>query len=279
MRKIIKAAVAASGAVALAVLAAVPASAGLGGSLYASCKFNDGNACAGEVVTGNTGQTFRFVTATAFTRNPDAYQAITDGLGWQVGLKRPGGFDAIVGISDSSPANGAGYSPQSLVYHPGSAGNTPGTLVAVAPNAVWCPAPGSTCAPASQGGAFPVGTNVTLSVFYNKAQGTVNFDAFDPAGDLYKAFYHVGVISFTQPRIEAGYDPGNFSPPTVITSFVRPASIGFTTTTGAGLNLRSASVTRHREFGTSTGFSTGTVQAGPGAVNSAGTSFPVDFLP
>ena len=256
-----------AGAAGLA-LVATQASAATGPAVYASCATNDGNACAGQVASMASG--FGSVTATAFNANPDQFAPITDGVGWQVGLKTTSGTDAIIGISDSAPSNGAGYSPQSLVYSGGS-------ITAVAPNALWC-AHGQPCAPASQGGAFPVGNKVTLSVAYNPGEGTVNFDAWDNQGNFYKAFYVVGGgVTFEQARIEAGYDPGHFTAPASRTTLVGISGVKFAGATGSRLNLRSASVTDSPEFGTSDGTSTGTVQAAPGTVNAKGTAFSVVF--
>lgn len=256
-------------AVAAALAVAWPASATTGPKLYASCATNDGNACAGEVATGAA---FQSVTASAVTRDPNQYAAITNGIGWQVGLKATTGNlnDAIIGISDASPNNGAGYSPQSLMYENGA-------IVAVAPNALWC-AVNNPCAPASQGGAFPVGQNVTLAVSYNKAEGVVHFSAWDNGGDFYEAFYRVGhAVAFSQARLEAGY--GSFTAPSAATKLVQFSGARFTNTAGARLNFRSTGITRQLEYGTSDGTSTGTVQAGPGTLNKAGTGFPVNFLP
>lgn len=251
----------------LALALAVPASASSGPTKFASCATNDGGACAGYIASGAQ---FRHVTNTAFLRNPAADSAITNGIGWQDGLKSTSNpastWDAIVGISDTT-TSGTIYSPQSLVYHNGS-------LVAVAPNAVFCPA-GGTCQPASAGGGFAPGDTVTETVTYNRASGTVDFAAFDAAGNVYKAFDPVGTgISFGQARIEAGY--GTFSPPAANTKLVRFTGAGVTLYNGTKHSL-SSSFTTSPEKATSTGTGAGTLQAFPTALNSAGTAFSVFF--
>jgi hypothetical protein len=265
-KRSITAAAAAAAAPLLALALAVPASASTGPTKFASCATNDGGACAGYIASGAR---FRSVTDTAFLRNPDQYVAITNGIGWQDGLKSTttgSTWDAIVGISDV-PDSGAGYSPQSLVYHNGS-------IVAVAPNATWCPAGGS-CTTNLSGAAFPVGDTVTETVFYNLAVGTVDFRASDPAGNLYRAFDPVGTgISFGQARIEAGF--GTFSPPAANTKLVAISRAGVRLYNGKNHSLSSFFITSP-EKATSTGTGAGTLQAFPTALNSTGTSFSVFF--
>lgn len=251
----------------LALALAVPASASTGPTKFASCATNDGGACAGYIASGAQ---FRFVTNTAFLRNPAAVSPITNGIGWQDGLKSTSNpastWDAIVGISDTT-TSGTIYSPQSLVYHNGS-------IVAVAPNAVFCPA-GGTCQPASAGGGFQPGDTVTETVFYNRSAGTVDFQASDPAGNLYRAFDPIGTgISFGQARIEAGF--GSFSPPAANTKLVAISKAGVTLYNGTKHTLSSFFVTSP-EKATSTGTGAGTLQAFPTALDSTGTSFSVFF--
>jgi hypothetical protein len=265
-KRLITAAAAAAAAPLLALALAVPASASTGPTKFASCATNDGGACAGYIASGAR---FRFVTNTAFLRNPAALSAITNGIGWQDGLKSltvGSTWDAIIGISDTT-TSGTIYSPQSLVYHNGS-------IVAVAPNAVFCPA-GGTCQPASSGGGFNPGDTVTETVFYDQSTGTVNFQASDPAGNLYRAFDPVGTgISFGQARIEAGF--GTFSPPAANTKLVAISNAGVTLYNGKKHTL-SSFFTTSPEKATSTGTGAGTLQAFPTALNSTGTSFSVFF--
>jgi hypothetical protein len=265
-KRLITAAAAAAAAPLLALALAVPASASTGPTKFASCATNDGGACAGYIASGAR---FRFVTNTAFLRNPAQYSAITNGIGWQDGLKSltaGSTWDAIIGISDTT-TSGTIYSPQSLVYHNGS-------IVAVAPNAVFCPA-GGTCQPASSGGGFNPGDTVTETVFYDQSTGTVNFQASDPAGNLYRAFDPVGTgIIFGQARIEAGF--GTFSPPAANTKLVAISKAGVTLYNGKKHTL-SSFFTTSPEKATSTGTGAGTLQAFPTALNTTGTSFSVFF--
>lgn len=268
-KRLVTAAAAAAAAPLLALALAVPASASTGPRHFASCATNDGGACAGYIASGAQ---FRFVTNTAFLRNPAFYSAITNGIGWQDGLKSTSNpastWDAIVGISDST-TSGTIYSPQSLVYHNGS-------LVAIGPNAVFCPA-GGTCQPASAGGGFQPGDTVTQTVFYNRTTGTVNMTAFDAAGNLYRAFDPVGKgISFGQARIEAGY--GTFSPPAAVTKLVRFTGAGVTTYNGNRHTLAGFFV-HSKELATSTGTRAGTLQAFPTDLSNGGTVFSVNFQP
>ena len=141
---------------------------------------------------------------------------------------------------------------------------------------MFCPA-GGTCQPASQGGGFAVGDTVTQTVFYNRTTGTVDFTAFDAAGNLYRAFDPIGTgISFGQARIEAGY--GTFRPPAAVTRLVRITGAGVTTYNGKKHTLASFFVTSP-EDGTSTGTGAGTLQAFPTALDSTGTAFSVNFQP
>jgi hypothetical protein len=267
-KRLITAAAAAAAAPLLAVALAVPASASTGPRHFASCATNDGNACAGYIASGAL---FRFVTDTAFLRPPAPLSAITNGIGWQDSLRAvtPGAtWDAIMGISDTT-TSGTIYSPQSLVYHNGS-------LVAVAPNAVFCPA-GGTCQPASSGGGFQPGDTVTENVGYNRATGTVDMTAFDAAGNIYRAFDPVGTgISFGQARIEAGY--GTFSPPAALTRLVRVTKAGVTTYNGNKHTLVGFFV-HSKELATSTGTRAGTLQAFPTDLSGGGTVFSVNFQP
>lgn len=243
------------------------ASATTGRTLFANCATNDGGACAGYVASGAN---FRFVTNTALLPDPSLDSAITNGIGWQDGLKSVNNtastWDAIIGISDTT-TTGTSYSPQSLVYHNG-------TIIAIAPNAVFCPA-GGTCQPASQGGGFAVGDTVTESVSYLQGDGTVNFSASDAAGNLYKAFYQAGTgIRFGQARIEAGY--GTFGPPAANTRLVRFTKVSVTTAAGHRSGL-TGTLTVQPEKATSNGLGSGTLQAFPSKLNTTGTAFSVFF--
>jgi hypothetical protein len=266
-KRLITAAAAAAAAPLLALALAVPASASTGPRLFASCATNDGNACAGYVMSGAN---FERVTETAFLRNPAQYSSITNQLSWQDSLKSVSNaastWDAIVAISDTT-TSGTAYSPQSLVYHNGS-------LVAVGPNAVFCPA-GGTCQPASAGGGFQPGDTVRQTVTYDRPDGTVNFSASDTAGNVYRAFDPVGTgIAFGQARIEAGY--GSFSPPAANTKLVQISNASVRLYNGKTHSLN-AFFTTSPEQGTSTGTGAGTRQAFPTVLNGAGNSFAVNF--
>lgn len=256
-----------AGAVAGATLLGVgitPAMAATGSTYFASCATNDGGACAGYV---DTGAHFRFVHAATFLRDPAQFSAITNGVGSQVGLKSKttgNTWDAIVGVSDTT-TTGTSYSPQSLVYHNGS-------IIAVAPNAMFCPG-GVNCSTTI--GTFAVGDTVTQSVFYNQGTGIVNFQALASNGDLYTAFFPVGTgVIFGQARVEQGF--GTFSPPAANTELFQNKSAGITTYSGGHYTL-TGWFTTHPEKATSTGTGAGTLQAFPNALGSAGAQFKVFF--
>jgi hypothetical protein len=256
-----------AGAVAVATILGVgiaPAMAATGSTYFASCAKNDGGACAGYV---DTGTNFRFVHAATFLRDPSQFSAITNGVGTQVGLKSKttgNTWDAIMGVSDTT-TTGTSYSPQSLVYHNGS-------ILAVGPNAVFCPG-GVNCS--STIGSFAVGDTVTQSVFYNQASGIVSFQALASNGDLYKAFFPVGIgVMFGQARVEQGF--GTFSHPAANTELFQNKSAGVTTYSGGHFTL-TGKFTTHPEKATSTGTGAGTLQAFPNALSPKGAQFKVFF--
>ena len=258
------------GAMAVATLLGIgiaPAMAGTGNVYFASCATNDGGACAGYVLTGTN---FRFVHAATLLRDPSLFSAITNGVGWQVGLKsKTAGntWDAIMGVSDTT-TTGTGYSPESLVYHNGS-------ILAVGPNAVFCPG-GVNCS--SIIGNFAVGDTVNQSVFFNQASGIVTFQALASNGDLYKAFFPVGIgVLFGQARVEQGF--GTFSHPAANTELFQNKNASVTTYSGVRSGL-TGKFTTHPEKATSTGTGAGTLQAFPNALgnsSSGGSQFKVFF--
>ena len=262
-------AAATAAALAVPLVAALPAAASTGPRTYADCTTNDGNACAGYIATGAQ---FQRITASAYLRTPDQYAAITNGIGWQDSLRAGTTWDAIVGVSNGTSSFSSLYSPAFLVYHNGN-------LEPGAPdtnNAQWCPAGGS-CEPASDGGGFPVGETVTETVTYAPTEGTINVSARDRAGDLFKGFFPVGTgISFGQARIEAGY--GTFSPPAGPTRIVRVSSAGVTLYNGNSFGFH-AWFAHNKELATSTGTEAGTLQASPTNLENSGTAFNVNFEP
>jgi hypothetical protein len=258
-------AVAATAAAPLLALAlAVPASASTGPRHFASCATNDGNACAGYIASSAQ---FRFLTNTAFLRNPAQYSAITNAIGWQDGLKSAN-WDVIIGISDTTTPSTI-YSPSFVVYHNG-------VLAAANTNATWCPA-GQSCTSDLSGAGFQPGDTVTESVFYNQAGGVASVTAIDPVGNAFQAFYPVGVgVSFGQARIEAGY--GTFSPPAGATRLVRITGAGVTLYNGNKFSL-AAWFVHSKELATSTGTEAGTLEASPTDLANGGTQFDVNFQP
>jgi hypothetical protein len=119
-----------------------------------------------------------------------------------------------------------------------------------------------------------------LAVFADhgaEGQGEPLATAFDPAGNLYRAFDPIGTgISFGQARIEAGY--GTFSPPAGVTRLVRFTGAGVTTYNGTKHTLTSFFV-HSKELATSTGTRAGTLQAFPTDLSGGGTVFSVNFQP
>lgn len=255
-----------------AVAGTAVAAASAGPPVYASCATNPGGACAGYQATGAS---FKFVTDTAFVADPSQNANVTDGLGWQVTLTGAGTghtWAVDAGISDAT-TSGTLFDPAYDVYEDGTLVAGPDT------NAQWCPA-GGTCAPADLGGGFAQGDKVTQSLTYDRTNGLVNVRESDAAGNAFTASYPVGPgIAFGTARVEAGYDPGDFHAPVGAQVIVKPYAVTLTTYAGKHAALGTGPWKASPEIATSTGTSTGTVQASPGKLASTGKAFAIYFRP
>jgi hypothetical protein len=196
-RKLALAGAGLAAASALAIMAALPASAS--------------TTSAGSAGYTATGANFQTVKAAVYLRSPDQYATSqANGVGasvslWSTAFPTVHGLVIQLGISDV-PNSGAGYSPAAAVFdrstHALIAATANGTIPAQ-----WCPA-GGTCQPATSGGSFPVGDSVTLRLHYGApgGLGLVGMTESDAAGNVFTATYGANIArSFNKAVVSGDY--------------------------------------------------------------------------
>lgn len=244
---------------------------------------------AGYSVTG--GQ-FRFVSTTVYLRNPLQYsKELLGGYGYSVQLWSSRKV-LTLGVSDTT--GNPGYSPGAAIFDEGQQ----------APNDVHCATwdSNSYCAgtPSSWtggGGAlsYAPGDTVTLSIYYDKEKGTVQFLIRNDTAKSSSGFtYHMGTgVSFSQARIgaEAGcYAPwddlscagisvtSGYNAPTSPAVWGRFTQDRVTTYSGTRSGLTGAFQTS-KVYMTSQGISTGTIEASSSALSTHSETFTASLQP
>jgi hypothetical protein len=220
-----------------------------------------------------TGVNFKTVTETATLRDPSEYASVTDDLGFGVTLKSATA-EVDLGLSDTT-TSGTQYSPGVDLY-------LNNVLQTGAPeyNAQWCPASSPTCQPAADGAGFAAGDAVTETLTFNKANGVLDYTAYDAAGNVFTGqFGGLKGQNFSEADVGGGFDPGDFTPPPTSEKFVTFQSVGLVSYGGKHYTLSSAAITTSAQVATSDGTATGTVQAKPSALKNNGKSFSVAFEP
>lgn len=254
-------------AVALVAMA-LPASAKTGGTLHS----------AGQAGYAVTGAQVRYLTAAVnLPADGSAYASYLKGVGGSISLWAKTGDVVQLGISTATNAAKEPFSPGVAVF----AADHSQAKDSMA-HASWCPAGGS-CAPASAGGSFAPGAQVTFSMYYNEGTGVVSMNERDKAGNLFHAWYRIGTgLSFTRAEVTSdfGYTPWD--------------SQGLTGTAPAKAAFLAhwyyASMTAYNGHHASLGGSwwvahplvaTGTsgAYAAPALPNSRGTAFNTELLP
>lgn len=222
-----------------------------------------------------TGANFASVTETATLRDPSEYASVTDGLGFGVTLASDS-TEVDIGVSNST-TSGSLYYPAVDLY-------VGGVLQTGAPeyNAVWCAAGSTTCGPAGDAtnGGFPDGDQVTETLTFNKANGVMDYTAYDAAGNVFTGqFGGLKGQTFGTADVGAGFDPGVFTSPATAEKFVTFGAVSLTSSTGTHYTLASSALTTTEQIATSDGTSTGLVEAKPSALLTSGKGFSVSFEP
>ena len=212
---------------------AVSALSALGMVAFAAGPAMASTGSAGQAGVQATGTSFRFVTGSVYGRNAQPFAPEVAGTGGSVSLWISNGTLVLLGISTGTGAANEPYSPGINVYQNH-------TLVASqndpSVNGVTCPA-GQPCTPGDTAN-WAAQQTYTLQLFYDRGAGTVDFQARDAHGDVYRGFYQIGPVSFTRAQVSTDFGDTPFdaagytAAPASQLSYLTWRNISLTSTSG-----------------------------------------------
>jgi hypothetical protein len=227
-----------------------------------------------------TGAHFRYIETTVTLPDPTAFASNVNGFGLSVQLWTKSRV-VVLGVSNTT-ATAGDYSAAVAVYNR----TTHNLICSTASSTQSCPhvPTGWT----SGKNSFPVGDTVTLSIFYDRFVGVDFFDVFDQTAGVILDYggYAPGTGKvYNQARAGAEFSAvspwdGSFSftPPAAETHLVTFKDCLLTTYSGHRSGF-SSWWTHHKVIMTSTGTSTGALEAAPHNLFNFGQNFGVYLKP
>jgi hypothetical protein len=206
-----------------------------------------------------SGARFRYVQDTAYIRVPAKFAAFDDGVSWETHLF---GVRTSDGAAVSADINIGGDPQTEATYH------------------AWADVNGQPLTLNGDTTGLSGGQSFTEKIYYDRASGVVSLNAYDVNGDSAFGQAFVGRdISFRNPRIVGGFDPGSsFTAPSAPLTLARFSGVRLTTYSGHHGDL-SDWYSHNKVFATSDGTSAGHVRAAPSNLSNGGSAFTVYIEP
>ena len=206
-----------------------------------------------------SGARFRYVQDSVYVRVPAKFAAFDDGVSWETHLL---GVRTSDGAAVSADINIGGDPQTDATYH------------------AWADVNGQPLTLQGDTTGLSGGQSFTEAIYYNRASGVVSVSAYDDNGDSAFGQAFMGRdISFRNPRIVGGFDPGSsFTAPSAPLTLAHFTGVKLTTYSGHHGDLTDW-YTHSKIFATSDGTSAGHVRAAPSGLSSGGSAFSVYIEP